>query len=41
VTSVGNNPADLHKTVQVTPFADFDRIDHVFVLVPKHGRVVG
>jgi rod shape-determining protein MreC len=33
VTSVGNSPADLYKTIQVTPFADFDRIDHVIVLV--------
>ncbi|MCW2920550.1 MAG: rod shape-determining protein MreC [Thermoleophilia bacterium] len=33
VTNVGNDPADLHKTVQVTPFADFDRIDEVMILV--------
>jgi rod shape-determining protein MreC len=35
VTNVGNDPADLHKTVQVTPFADFDRIDEVVVLVQR------
>lgn len=34
VSSVGNSPADLYKTVQVTPWANFDRIDEVFVLVP-------
>ncbi len=33
VSSVGNSPADLYKTVQVTPFADFDRIETVLVLV--------
>lgn len=33
VSSVGNSPADLYKTVQVTPFADFDRIETVIVLV--------
>jgi rod shape-determining protein MreC len=33
VSSVGSSPADLYKTVQVTPFADFDRIDEVMVLV--------
>jgi rod shape-determining protein MreC len=37
VSSVGNSPADLYKTVQVTPFADFDRVDDVLVLVPKAG----
>lgn len=37
VTSVGNDPADVNKTVQVTPFADFDRIDMVMVLVPRDG----
>jgi rod shape-determining protein MreC len=37
VTSVGNDPADLHKTVQVTPLADFDRIDDVMVLVKRGG----
>jgi rod shape-determining protein MreC len=35
VTSVGNDPADLHKTVQVTPLADFGRIDEVVVLVAR------
>jgi rod shape-determining protein MreC len=34
VSSVGSSPADLYKTVQVTPFADFDRIDEVIVLTP-------
>lgn len=38
VTSVGNSPTDLYKTVQVAPFADFDRIDEVLVLVPASGR---
>lgn len=37
VTNVGNDPADLHKTVQVTPFADFDRIDEVMVLTRTGG----
>lgn len=37
VSSVGNSPADLYKTVQVTPFADFDRIDEVTVLEPVQG----
>ena len=39
VTNVGNDPADVHKTVQVTPFADFDRIDEVMVLVRTTGGV--
>lgn len=38
VSSVGNSPADLYKTVQVTPFADFEHIDLVTVLVPKGER---
>lgn len=38
VDNVGNDPADVHKTVQVRPFADFERIDEVLVLVPKAGR---
>jgi rod shape-determining protein MreC len=37
VSSVGNVPTDLYKTVQVTPFADFDRIDEVVVLVKRGG----
>lgn len=37
VSNVSNNPADLYKSVQVTPFADFDHIDYVLVLVPKPG----
>jgi rod shape-determining protein MreC len=37
VTSVGNDPADLNKTVQVTPFAEFDRIDEVMVLASGSG----
>ena len=40
VSSVGNDPADLHKTVQVTPFADFDRIEDVMVLVQRDRREV-
>lgn len=32
VSSVGNSPADLYKTVQVTPFADMNRVDEVLVL---------
>lgn len=39
VTNVGNDPADVHKTVQVTPFADFDRIDEVMVLVRSNRGV--
>lgn len=35
VESYGNDPAETEKTVQVRPLADFDRIDEVFVLVPK------
>ena len=35
VSSVGNDPADLHKTVQVSPFVDFDQIDDVMVLIQK------
>jgi rod shape-determining protein MreC len=35
VKSVGRDPADVYSTIQVTPLADFDRIDTVFVLVPK------
>ena len=38
VDNVGNDPADVDKTVQITPFADFDRIDEVLVLVPTSGR---
>lgn len=34
VSSVGNEPGDLYKSVQVTPFADFDRIDAMLVVVP-------
>ncbi|MCW2956383.1 MAG: rod shape-determining protein MreC [Thermoleophilia bacterium] len=37
VSSVGNSPGDVYKTVQVTPFADFESIRNVFVLVPKGG----
>jgi rod shape-determining protein MreC len=39
VTSVGNNPADLYRAVQVTPFADFRRLDEVLVLVPDGDRM--
>lgn len=35
VTSVRNDSADVYKTVQVSPYADVDRLDHVYVLVPK------
>jgi rod shape-determining protein MreC len=35
VSYVGYDPADTQATIQVTPLADFDRIDEVFVLVPK------
>ena len=35
VTSVGQADTDLWKQVQVEPFADFDRIDAVLVLVRK------
>ena len=35
ITSVGNSPGDLYKTVQVTPFADFDRIREVIVLTDE------
>jgi rod shape-determining protein MreC len=38
VTSVGQADTDLWKQVQVQPFADFDRVDAVLVLVrkPRH-----
>ena len=35
VTSVGQADTDLWKQVQVEPFADFDRVDSVLVLVRK------
>ena len=35
VTSVGQADTDLWKQIQVEPFADFDRIDAVLVLVRK------
>ncbi|MEO6866518.1 MAG: rod shape-determining protein MreC [Gaiellales bacterium] len=35
VSSVGNDKADVHKTVQVTPYVKFGRIDEVFVLVDE------
>ena len=37
VTSVGQADTDLWKQVQVEPFADFDRVDAVLVLVRKDG----
>lgn len=37
VTSVGQADTDLWKQVQVEPFADFDRVDTVLVLVRKDG----
>jgi len=38
VTSVGQADTDLWKQVQVQPFADFDRVDAVLVLVRKSGQ---
>ncbi len=38
VTSVGQADTDLWKQIQVEPFADFDRIDAVLVLVQKDPR---
>jgi rod shape-determining protein MreC len=38
VTSVGQADTDLWKQVQVQPFADFDRVDAVLVLVRKPSR---
>ena len=38
VTSVGQADTDLWKQVQVEPFADFDRVDAVLVLVRKDSR---
>ena len=38
VTSVGQADTDLWKQVQVEPFADFDRVDSVLVLVRKPER---
>lgn len=38
VTSVGQADIDLWKQIQVEPFADFDRVDAVLVLVHKDGR---
>ena len=35
VTSVGQDDTDLYKQVQVEPFADFDSLDAVLVLVPE------
>lgn len=37
VTSVGQADTDLWKQIQVKPFADFDRVDAVLVLVRKDG----
>lgn len=37
VTSVRNSAANEYKSIQVVPFADFDDIDHVIVLVAKDG----
>jgi len=39
VSSVGLKPADLEQTVQVTPYANFERIETITVLVPKGDRV--
>jgi len=41
VTSVGQADTDLWKQVQVQPFADFDRVDAVLVLVRKKGANPG
>jgi rod shape-determining protein MreC len=38
VSSAGNNPGEKEKTVQVTPFANFDEIDRVYVLGGSGGR---
>jgi rod shape-determining protein MreC len=38
ISSFGNNPGDLDKTVQVKPVADFDQIDHVYILRGTGGR---
>ncbi|MEO5634382.1 rod shape-determining protein MreC [Gaiella sp.] len=38
VTSVGQADTDLWKQIQVEPFADFDRVDAVLVLVLEDGR---
>jgi rod shape-determining protein MreC len=38
VTSVGQADTDLWKQVQVAPFADFDSLDAVLVLVRKDGQ---
>ena len=38
VTSVGQADIDLWKQIQVEPFAEFDRVDAVLVLVRKDGR---
>ena len=40
VTSVGQADTDLWKQVQVEPFADFDRVDAVLVLVRKDEQPV-
>lgn len=37
VTDVGQSPGDLSKTIQVTPFADFENIRTVTVLVNRNG----
>ena len=38
VTSVGQADTDLWKQIQVEPFADFERVDAVLVLVLKDGQ---
>ena len=40
MTSVGQADTDLWKQVQVEPFADFDRVDAVLVLVRKDEQPV-
>ncbi|MCZ4497139.1 MAG: rod shape-determining protein MreC [Thermoleophilia bacterium] len=38
VSSVGKSPGDVYQKIQVTPFADFEGIRGVFVLVPEGKR---
>jgi rod shape-determining protein MreC len=35
VTSVGQNEVDLYKHVQLQPFANFNTLSSVLVLIPK------
>jgi rod shape-determining protein MreC len=38
VTSVGQNDVALYKSVQLQPFADFNTLSSVLVLIPKNRR---